>query len=266
MHVAQVDFVWEEDPSDAEQDAKNQEINHAIEWLTSVWRTHGRVAGSEFPSIETPRSLRFWLMIPRADALAPQHDSQYARRAYEKLASYGVRVEIEVLDPEPSGLQPCQCSRPSLILYTNYSSLESPLRCLSCFGPIPLYEIPEQPTGVYKGELHDQIRSWMSDYASCDSLQMNCTTGERFGLRQMGDPKSSLSRQGRTIASRIEEALQLRTFYYLHRYRGRSLKSERARLCPLCGAEWRLDEKMHDLFDFKCDGCRLLSNIALSIG
>ena len=269
MHVAQVDFVWEEVPADAKQDEKNEQINYEIDILTSAWRTHGQVAGSEFPEIETPRGLRLWLMIPHADALSPQNDSQWARRAHEKLASQGVRIHIEVLNPEPGGLEPCGCSeRGSLILHTNYTSLESPLRCLRCFGPIPLYEVPARPDGLYNGnvhDLHDYLRSWKSDYASCDSLQMNCTNGERFALRQMGDANSSLSRQGRAIAGYIEEALELPTFYYLHHYRGRSLQSERARLCPVCGGEWRLNEKRHDLFDFKCDACRLLSNIALSI-
>jgi predicted nucleic acid-binding Zn ribbon protein len=177
-----------------------------------------------------------------------------------------VATQVILLGPEAESLQPCECSRTSLILYTRYDTLESSLRCGDCFGPVALYEIPEQPAGVYRGELHDEIRSWTSDYASCDRLQMNCATGERFGLHQMGDPGSSLSRRGRAIASRIEEAMGRPTFYYLHRYRGRSLKSERARLCPLCHGEWRLNEREHKLFDFRCEKCRLLSNMAMSIG
>jgi predicted nucleic acid-binding Zn ribbon protein len=94
MHVAQVDFVWEEDDSDPTQEAQNEEINHLVDALLSTWRSQGQVAGSEFPCIETPRSLRYWLMIPHADSLATEHDGQYVRRFRHRLAGQGIRIEI----------------------------------------------------------------------------------------------------------------------------------------------------------------------------
>jgi len=268
MHVAQVDFRWDDGQNN---DQDNDRIIDDIQPLLSIWRTHGQVLGSEFPCVETkaksetPSSLRFWLMIARPDSLLPAHDSRWAPRFRQRLAAREVQIEVEVLAPDPLSMELCACSeRRSLILYTTYSSLESPLRCNTCFGPIPAYEVP--PSAQSEVDLHDQIRDWKGDYQSCDALQMHCATGERFGLREMGHFDSSLSRRGRAICRRIEEALGLPTFYYLHRYRGRSLKAERERLCPSCHSEWRLEEREHEKFDFRCEKCRLLSNIALSIG
>ena len=47
-------------------------------------------------------------------------------------------------------------------------------------------------------------------------------------------------------------------------YGARSRARELARLCPMCGGSWRLEEPWH-IFDFKCDRCQLLSNIAWDV-
>ena len=39
-------------------------------------------------------------------------------------------------------------------------------------------------------------------------------------------------------------------------------KAEKERKCPQCGGEWLLDAPIHDIFYFKCDDCRLVSNIS----
>lgn len=46
--------------------------------------------------------------------------------------------------------------------------------------------------------------------------------------------------------------------------RGRGLVLERARRCPGRGGEWSLPKTLH-IFDFKCDRCQLLSNIACDV-
>jgi len=137
------------------------------------------------------------------------------------------------------------------------------LRCGDCFGAVPLYRIPSC-CFVAHGELHDALMSWKSDYQACDTLQMHCSTGERFGLRGMGQFDSSLSKRGRELCGVVSEAMNAPTYYYLHRYYGKSARQERARKCPSCDGDWLLEEKLHDKFDFKCDNCKLLSNVAFS--
>ena len=252
MFIAQVNVACDE----------NDKVADCFDLLLSQWRSNGQVLGKEFPIAEIDNVYQAFLMVPQPDALDAVHDNEYSKSARKKLETL-TTLSVQILSQESESIDPCNCKkRLSLILYTNYVSLESPLRCGDCFGPIPLYVLKKQE--MSRGELHDQIMSWQSDYEACDTLQMNCATGEKFGLREITRFDSSLSKRGREVCEVIENATQTPTFYYLLRYYGRSKKAERERKCPSCGGDWLLEEKLLDLFDFKCDACRLLSNIAFS--
>jgi predicted nucleic acid-binding Zn ribbon protein len=123
-----------------------------------------------------------------------------------------------------------------------------------------LYSIP----ATYHDEYCDII-SWQSDYQACDNLQMNCKTGERFGIRELSGHNSSLTGQGIKICKLIMNNTDIPTYYYLYRHHGRSRKSELQRKCPQCNQSWFFEDPVHNLFDFKCDQCHLFSNIAFSI-
>jgi predicted nucleic acid-binding Zn ribbon protein len=255
MYIAEVRFEMKEESEDG---------GDSILTLASMWRAYGQVVGQEFPAVSTNNVYRLILMVPKEDSLEACHDGQYVTWAKSRLIEEGIQGPfISILGEDPFMMDACDCSkRSSFILYTSYSSLEPTLRCGDCFGPVPRYEITDtQPPK----SLFDQIRGWESDYQACDSLQMGCSTGEKFGLREISNYDSSLSKRGREICDIITATEGIPTYYYLHRYRGRSKASERRRKCPSCGGEWLLGEQLHELFDFKCDRCRLLSNIALSI-
>lgn len=234
-----------------------------IDWLTSAWRKNGQVMGREFPMACIEDGCRIFVMCPLEQSLEEHHDSEHVTFVREKLSADGVRISFTVLGEDAFGMEPCDCSkRDSFILYTTHTSLESCLRCGDCFGPVPLHAIP--PLETTAGELHDKIISWQSDYQACDGLQMGCTTGERFGLREITRHDSSLTEQGVAVCKLIADVTGIPIYYYLFRYSGRSKSTERARKCPSCGGDWLLGEPLHDTFDFKCDRCRLLSNLALS--
>lgn len=109
----------------------------------------------------------------------------------------------------------CKCAKPAFyILITNYLSISSPVKCGNCYMPVPLYKLPE-----YYDYGYMPILSWESNYISCDTLQMNSEVGERWGLNQMQNFDSSLSKQGREICKKIEELTNTPTYYYLHNYR-----------------------------------------------
>ena len=139
--------------------------------------------------------------------------------------------------------------------------LASPLSCGDCFMSVPLYTIP--PT--YDNSEYYDVLSWELDYQACDRLQMNCRTGERFGIQQMSEPDSTLSQQGRDICDRITRSTGKPTFYFLYRYVKRTtLAREQARRCPGCGGNWLLEQRWH-IFDFRCDVCRLVSKFSSTV-
>lgn len=165
---------------------------------------------------------------------------------------------IRIFGPVAEVNATCPCLRPSgYILFTTFLTMGPPVLCLRCGGDVPIYRLPRDE----HGELSDLI-SWESEYRACDTLQMLCEVGERFGTRQISDSSSSLTMAGKSVCKRLEEQTGLRAYYYLHRSGGRSALAEAERTCPGCGGSWRRKKPLHGLFDFKCDKCRLLSNIS----
>ncbi|MVM40409.1 DNA-binding protein [Spirosoma sp. HMF3257] len=152
---------------------------------------------------------------------------------------------------------PCNCKKSDFyILITNYITIQSPLTCGTCNKSVPLYRLPQ-----YYDYGYMPILSWETNYISCDSLQMNCEVGERWALNQMQEITSQLSKQGLEICRKIEELTSIPTYYYLHNYK--KFKGDQlTRLCPSCGKKWDLKTQLHNLYDFKCDKCKIVSTIS----
>lgn len=143
------------------------------------------------------------------------------------------------------------------MLYTTYLQVCSPLHSGDRLAPIPLYKqlktIPHLSIDIIK---------WQENWQACDQLQMNGAVLEKQTLAEISDTAGNLFKHGYYLAQEIERHTGIPTFYYLYRVGGESAKSESARLCPLCGGEWRLPTPLFDLFTFKCDDCRLVSNFS----
>ncbi|OCK51290.1 DNA-binding protein [Chryseobacterium sp. CBo1] len=152
---------------------------------------------------------------------------------------------------------PCKCKKSDFyILITNYVTIESPLTCGTCNKSVPLYLLP-----AYYDFGYMPILSWETNYISCDSLQMNCEVGERWALNQMQEITSQLSKQGVGICRKIEELTSIPTYYYLHNYK-KSKGDQLTRPCPSCSKKWDLKTQLHNLYDFKCDKCKIVSTIS----
>lgn len=230
-------------------DTDFNQVVEALERLTSSLRMNGQVMSWVIPISENSGVLRTFLLIPDWNALDETHNNKHVTNRHAKLAEASrTKTKITILGEDPTSADVDECENSSsLILY--HSSLESPLRCGDCFQPIPLYKIPL---------IHDEsdywdIIIWQSAHEACDKLDMD---------RQIGNINYRVPRRGREICAQIESLTGKSTFYALYRYlRNPTWKKERARCCPGCGGEWFLEEPWH-YFDFKCDPCRLVSEIA----
>ncbi len=235
----------------------NDDLYQTISWLLAAWYQNGQILASPTPTALGNGQLQVFLSIPEANSLAPDVSNRAVQETmgeYRRLAD--TLPEVHVLGEDPEGLRACGCpSRSGLILYTHWCSVDPPLRCLDCFDPVPLYRVPP-----INGDNHLNVLGWAGNYRACDALQMRVSVGERFGERQMATCDSALSREGRGLCAALENITGLKTYYYLHRMRGRNrIARERSR-CPGCGEAWMLAEGLHGLFDFRCETCRLLSN------
>jgi predicted nucleic acid-binding Zn ribbon protein len=233
----------------------------AVTVLLGALRQNGQVLGTDFTAGRKNGVDCWFLSVPEKGSLSKKHANQWVTKAVQKLAELGVRLRVRDLGRDPESFPLCRCRNPPwFVLFTNYISTESPVRCGRCFGTIPLYRLPTTSDDSF----YDVI-CWQSDYKACDRLQMNCSTGERFATRQMQHYDSSLSSRGRAICKKLAEGSGIPVFYYLYKGGGRSLESERRRRCPSCGSAWLAETPHCDLFDMKCDGCRLVSNIGWNV-
>lgn len=221
--------------------------------LLSCWYKNGQLIGDSWVISDNGMNLEVYVAIPEADALDVAHNNSYANQA---ATAFGT-IAVAILGPSPHLPRCCACqSRSAFVLFTHYMTSTPPIRCLDCFAPVALYRLPHLHDEEYLDLLH-----WGADYRACDTLQMHCTTGERFGEEQLARHDSSLSRNGRALCKELERATGTPVYYFLHKTRSRSRESELSRQCPSCGSAWRLDERLH-AFDYRCDTCRLLSAIA----
>jgi len=242
--------------------ADTDQATSLLSELLGLWRQSGQIYDGFWPMTRRGRKLLVHVSLPEECSLNSRFANKYVRSAHKRLRGIGLsEPTIRILGPELEATPACSCRRrQSYILFTTYAHLGSSLHCGDCFSPVPLYRIP--PTD---GESYDDVLCWETDYKSCDSLQMNCSTGEKFGTREISRFDSSLSKRGRKICARIESSTKKPAYYYLYRGSGKSLARERVRTCPQCGGKWLLKKGMHKLFDFKCDKCRLVSNIAWNV-
>lgn len=231
----------------------------ALYQFLGVLEKNGQVLSDHDQIAERRDAYQIFVTVPERKSLNQNHDHKWVYEARLSLKKAGLRRPVvRIVGSWPEAPKLCQCVKSEwLMLMTNYLARESPLRCGDCCGQVPLYRIP--PTS---GDDYHNIIDWQKDYRACDSLQMHCQTGERFGIREMSSHESSLSRRGRAICKAIEDTLQVPTYYYLDHPNGKSHAAEKKRKCPSCHHEWLLDQAIHRYMNFRCEACRLLSNIA----
>ncbi len=251
MFVVQIDFTH----------ATGEVDSDAATDLVNVWWKNGQFAAFPDPMARVDSGIRVTGLVYEPDALDAKHANGWVRRETEVLRDAGVEIRTSLVGPDVAGDTACDCAGVTeYILFTTYLAVGSPLRCGACFGEVPLYRVPRGPS-----DEHLDLLQWMADYQACDTLQMHCTVGERFGERQLREWDSALSRLARELAADIVERTGVPVFTYLHRMHGRSLAAERRRPCPGCGAAWLLDEQLHGRFDQRCEACHLLGNLAADV-
>ncbi|MDF0534476.1 Zn-ribbon-containing protein [Shewanella yunxiaonensis] len=232
----------------------------AINNLLEAWRANGQVMGREFAVALHEGSFRVRLLLPETQSLANRFNSPWAKQALHALADAKLLAPREkLLGQDINSEISCEESPSWQLLYTSYVHMCSPLRSGDSLLPIPLYRIP----ATFNGD-HKQLIRWQTEWQACDELQMASATAAEFAaLHELSDTSSDLFRRGWDLRGRIEYLTKIPTYYYLYRVGGESRKAETQRGCPRCGSkDWRQAEPILDLFHFKCDHCRIVSNLS----
>jgi predicted nucleic acid-binding Zn ribbon protein len=232
--------------------------------LLAYLRKNGQIVNWDWPIAISGDRLKTVVMMLEADSLDLKYANKYVRGEIDRAIEWGFsppKIELIGRSPGISEGTTCTCKSSSYILYTHLLEIGSSVKCGDCFAHIPLYHLPK----TYDGDEYYDLLCWERDYQACDRLQMNCRTGERFAIQQMSDVNLSLAKQGREICDKLTQLTGKTTYYALWRYRVKTnLKREQQRRCPSCDGEWLVADKWHR-FDFKCDRCRLVSEISCTV-
>jgi hypothetical protein len=105
---------------------------------------------------------------------------------------------------------------------------------------------------ISKEKEHNAITSWQEIYKSIDKVWMYCLS-DRFTFRQLSNPNSQLSKDGRDICTELENKLAKPVYYYIYHY------NKPLNACPSCGTPWT-DSDNKKIVDLKCDACRLVTD------
>jgi len=235
-------------------------VDKAINGLMEALRFNGQILGREFPVVMGEGVFYVRLVCPEQESLHPDNHSDFVNYCLSKLSDASLLApKVRLLGRDINSEQAAEEEVPSWqVLYTTYVHTCSPLRSGESLLPIPLYR--NLPT--LNGD-HKSVIKWQTEWQACDEIQMGgACKAEHAALREITDVGSDLFRRGWDLRGRIEYLTGIPTYYYQYRVGGVSLAGEKARKCPKCGGEWLLDEPLHDIFYFKCDSCRIVSNIS----
>lgn len=235
-------------------------VDKAINGLMEALRFNGQILGREFPVVMGEGVFYVRLVCPEQDSLHPDNHSDFVNYCLNKLSEASLLTpKVRLLGRDINSEQVAEEQTPDWqVLYTTYVHTCSPLRSGESLLPIPLYRNPATLNGDHKS-----VIKWQTEWQACDEIQMGgACKAEHAALREITDVSSDLFRRGWDLRGRIEYLTGIPTYYYQYRVGGISLADEKQRKCPKCGGEWRLDKPLHDIFYFKCDNCRIVSNIS----
>jgi predicted nucleic acid-binding Zn ribbon protein len=237
---------------------------HAIVGLLVALKHNGQIVdrGAELAVNAGRSGYRAIVSLPEPDSLRSSFYNKHVRAAIRKLRKAGLQPPSQrQVGRELESASECTCRElSSLILETGFLCVDPPLRCGGCMGIVPFYRFRHT-----RHETYEDIRYWAQRYRCLDTLWTQSGVGEQFAYRELSRHDSDLSKTGRGICRAIEQRTGARTYYYLYRWHGRSEAAERRRRCPSCGKNWLLEAPWHGRFDFRCDRCRLLSNVGLDV-
>lgn len=252
MYLAQLEFkvIADTDFSSAER-----AIRRYLEQLIF----NGQVLGREFPTAWQQDRFNCRIVLPAQDALEQRCHSERGLTALQQLADAGLaypQLQILGMDLMSQHTDPCPHAD-AYILYSRFNDTCSAVRCAEHLAPVPLYRLHT------KQQDHEALIRWQLQYQALDEIQMQQSRVLRKSAeRSLQQLHSNLNRQGRKLARQLERSQNKPVYYALYSGSSANCSKEASKTCPGCGAPWHLAEPWHDIFDFRCEPCRLVSNIA----
>jgi predicted nucleic acid-binding Zn ribbon protein len=228
-------------------DASQEEIHELLwDYLNALY-CKGQIH-EDYILVKNDVAYCAFVSLPERDSLDDKYTDFYARM-YAQRVNKWFAVSIEYIGENIDDYEPCICENPSWYYLNTRFCDDSPVICGDCRKPRSLYRLPY--IEGYKEFF--TLRHWQHNHLSMERIWFNGVS-DRFSYRQMNDPNSSLSKEGRKLCGAYEEATGKPFYYSLFYYRYSRKKNIS---CPICGKPWQEIEKDHYVSKI-CKDCRLI--------
>lgn len=251
MYLAELTFTL---ISDTELTAAERGIRRYLEALIF----NGQILGREFPTAYTGEHFVSRIVLPTPDALNGRFASQPVRDAQQQLATVGLGYpQCQLLGQDLMSQVSAAQLPTELVVFTTYADTCSPVRCANTLQPVPLFWLRSPHLD------HQALIRWQLQFQALDEIQMQQQRVlPKVAEQSLQQLHSKLNRLGRRLAAALQQQNARPVYYALYSGSSKDCQQEPVKRCPGCGAAWRLAEPQAGVFDFRCEPCQLLSNIA----
>jgi predicted nucleic acid-binding Zn ribbon protein len=230
-------------------------------YLQSLWGTK-QIINEEWHYEILENGISLNLFCPENDSFDIKNTTPNGiklKKSIEEEFDCQFKFIYQSIDPELQ--QTSICENPNFLILKTDSI--SPLLDGETFHPLPLYKIPYTSQS---GESYDDINYWERNYERIEGLWHSGEVNERWFQNQLQNYNSDLNKQGIECCQKIEEVTKIPTYYFLFNYREWGRKKDQNRKCPNCGGSWLIKGKtFNDIYVFKCDKCRLISELSSAV-
>lgn len=208
-------------------------------------------------TIESEGRFVTYFLAPEPDSLDMKYANKYVDDFYKKILSlYSQEPTTQLLGKSSDYKLSCMCENPSwYMLYSDFTTNESPIVCGDCGKTVPLYKLPK----ILEEDEYSSVLYWQKAYNACDRLFME-GIAERTAYMQLSKPKSDLSQLGLKICTDFENLVGKPFYCFLYRY-----NSPHKPICPVCPEPWKLDKDNKLFVDYQCKKCRLVADLVKNI-
>lgn len=193
-----------------------------FETLMSNLCKTGQILGNYETSFITDDELVSYQTTLETTSLSKKYFDEYTKKRISNIEKWcNSKIKTEVIGKAiPEYKEVCRCKKSDFyILFTYALNSSSFLDCGNCKKVVPIYKLKQ----LTYNDRHEML-NWEANYKACDDLQLGCTVGEKWAVKQMSDPNSQLAKQGIEVCKKIKAATGVPAYYYLYNYRHISTK------------------------------------------
>lgn len=192
LHLAKVIFGM------PRKSCSGTDASDAIEEYLAALLKNGQI-GDEYILADKARPVVAYVSVPATDALDAKHASSWGIQALSGIVrTFGKSHKIEMQErPKKADLSSWRSAK-LLYLHTHLFDRGSPVRSGGLDYATPLYLLPLKETQ------REYLVRWARSYRNHDAIWIGSGALEVQAYKQLADPNSELSKEGREYCAEIE--------------------------------------------------------------